>query len=85
LRESIAFLRGVGNPRLGPHFVPAIVLLATFTIPLFLADLALEGRCEEYLFQRIPAFPRVAVAAGLALIVALFSANTGGAFVYFQF
>ena len=85
IRDSVAFLSGIGNLQLGSHFVAAMSFLAAFTVPLFLLDLTLEGRREEYLFERLAALPRVAAAAVLVLILALFSANSSAAFIYFQF
>jgi len=54
-------------------------------IPLFLLDLALEARNEEYVFEKSPEIWRVAAATSLVAVVMLFSANQIGAFIYFQF
>jgi D-alanyl-lipoteichoic acid acyltransferase DltB (MBOAT superfamily) len=85
LRESFAFLSGIGNLQLGAQFLPALTFLATFTVPLFLADLILESRKEEYIFQRLPGLSRVALGAAIMLAVVVFSANSTAAFIYFQF
>jgi len=68
-----------------PQLVTAYKFLALFTIPLFLLDLLLEARNEEFLFQRTTPPVRWAYASALVLIVALFSANQANAFIYFQF
>ena len=85
LSDSWGFLSGIGNLRLGPQFLPALIFLATFTLPLFLGDLMLESREEEYIFQRLPGLSRVAVGTAIILAVIVFSANTSAAFIYFQF
>jgi D-alanyl-lipoteichoic acid acyltransferase DltB (MBOAT superfamily) len=85
LHEAINFLGGIGHLQLGSHFIPGILFLAAFAAPLFLLDCMLEWRSEEYLFQRLPAMSRVVTAATLLLVVAVFSANSGAAFIYFQF
>jgi D-alanyl-lipoteichoic acid acyltransferase DltB (MBOAT superfamily) len=84
--EAVAFLQGLGRLHFGTQFASALTFLASYTIPLFALDLALESREEEYLFQRSSVFFRP-LAAGLALlmIVMAFTANKGAAFIYFQF
>ena len=85
LTEALGFIRGLGIVDWRPEFWVACKFLALFTIPLFLIDLSLETRDEEFLFQKA-AFPlRWAYASGLILIVAFFSANQANAFIYFQF
>jgi alginate O-acetyltransferase complex protein AlgI len=85
LRASFEFLSGIGVPTLGSGFGPALSFLAVFTAPLFLLDLLIESRGEEYVFQSSPAMARVAVGMALMLVVIVFSASTGAAFIYFQF
>jgi D-alanyl-lipoteichoic acid acyltransferase DltB (MBOAT superfamily) len=85
LHDAVAFLRGTGNIALGGQFVPAMTFLAIFTLPLFAIDVLLESRDEEYVFQRMPGWSRVAVGASYIGAVIALSANTNAAFIYFQF
>ena len=79
------FIGGLTNMHFGHTFTSAMAFLATYTLPLFLLDLALESRGEEYFLQRSPVRLRLAGGIGLAALVTTFAANTGGAFIYFQF
>jgi D-alanyl-lipoteichoic acid acyltransferase DltB (MBOAT superfamily) len=83
---ALAFLGGIQRLEFGPRFVPAILFLTAFTVPLFCLDLALEQRNEEYLFENSSSVrPRFAAALGFVMILLLFSANSSAAFIYFQF
>jgi D-alanyl-lipoteichoic acid acyltransferase DltB (MBOAT superfamily) len=83
---ALAFLGGIQHLEFGPRFVPAVLFLTAFTLPLFCLDLALEQRNEEYLFESSPGVrPRFAAALGFLMILLLFSANSSSAFIYFQF
>ncbi len=79
------FIKGIANPHLGPIFPSAMIFLAFFTVPLFLLDLTLENRGEEYIGQNAPQLSRVAVGLAMATLLIAFSANTNAAFIYFQF
>jgi len=85
LSAAVTFLGGLNKLEFGPQFGPALAFLATYTIPLFALDYALEVRHEEYPLQLSTA--RVRVAAGLAFtaVTLAFAANNGAAFIYFQF
>ena len=85
LQAAFAFLGGIERLEFGPRFVPAILFLAAFTVPLFCLDLALEKRKEEYLFESSYVLPRFVAALGFLTILLLFSANSNAAFIYFQF
>ncbi len=85
MSAALDFLAGVGRLRFGPDFGAALAFIAVFTIPLFLLDLMLEYRGEEYVFQRAPELSRVAAGLALVLAVIAFSANVGAAFIYFRF
>jgi alginate O-acetyltransferase complex protein AlgI len=82
---AFEFLGGIGRVQFGPDFVASLLFIATYIVPLFALDLFLEFRGEEYLLQTSPALSRVAVALGLTMLLAVFSANAGSAFIYFQF
>ena len=81
-------LRYLGNLRqIGwdPEYVTVVLMLALFTIPLFLIDLQQNATGEEYVFQfRAPAF-RIATAMVILGIITLFAAPEASAFIYFQF
>lgn len=83
--EVFHYLGGLGNLGWRPEFLPAFQFLALFSIPLFLLDLLLEYRDEEYLFEKTPPMYQLAYAASLLVAVTLFSANDVNAFIYFQF
>jgi len=85
LREAVLFLTGLGHWNWEPEYGVAFRYLALVVIPLFLLDLALEARNEEYVFEKSPEIWRVAAATSLVAVVMLFSANQIGAFIYFQF
>lgn len=85
MRAAIQFLGGLSRPEWRPEFLTAYKFLALFSIPLFLMDLCLEARDEEFLFQKRPPMNQLAYATALTLVVALFSANEANAFIYFQF
>jgi len=85
LKEASSLLSGVCTLTWRPEFATAFKFLAAFTLPLFLMDLSLEYRGEEYLFEKRPEAYRVAVGFLLLLVVTLFAANQVNAFIYFQF
>ena len=85
LRDAVHFLSGVTAFAWRPEFATAFAMLALFTIPLFLVDLVLERRGEEYLFATVAQPYRVAIAVGFLAAVVLFAGNQVNAFIYFQF
>jgi len=85
LGEALQFLGGLSVWAWQPEYGVALQFIAVFSIPLFVLDLILEARQEEYIFARTPEVYRVATAAGLAIAVTLFAANQVSAFIYFQF
>ena len=85
LSEALQFLSGITTLAWRPEFFTAFTMLAVFTIPLFLIDLFLEYRNEEYpLAVSFEPF-RIAVAFGFLAAVTLLSGNQINAFIYFQF
>jgi D-alanyl-lipoteichoic acid acyltransferase DltB (MBOAT superfamily) len=85
IRAAIDYLRGMTVMRWEPHLIAAAVFLAAFSIPMFVLDLMLEFRHEEYVFQLSSAPWRVAAGVGLTAIVLMFSGSLSSAFIYFQF
>lgn len=83
--DALHYLGGLGVWHWQSEYATALKFIALFTIPLFLLDLILEGRLEEYPFQKTPELYRAAVACSLAFIVTFFAANQVSAFIYFQF
>ncbi len=68
-----------------PEYLTAFQFLTFFAVFLFVIDLVNEYRAEEYLFERIPNRPRIAVATLVLLALTFFSGNETNAFIYFQF
>ncbi|HLH01273.1 MAG TPA: MBOAT family protein [Bryobacteraceae bacterium] len=85
LSYAVSFIRGLSVPAWRPEYAIAFKFLALFSIPLFLLDLLLENRREEYLFENKKVPLQWAYACGLVLAVLLFGANQSNAFIYFQF
>jgi D-alanyl-lipoteichoic acid acyltransferase DltB (MBOAT superfamily) len=83
--DAIHFLGGLRVIEWRPEFTTAFKFLAVFSMPLFLMDLFLEARAEEFVFQRTPVRVQMAYASALVIAVALFAANEANAFIYFQF
>ncbi|MBV9083316.1 MAG: MBOAT family protein [Acidobacteriaceae bacterium] len=85
LHAAVAFFQGLRVLEWRPAFITGYKFLILFSLPLFLLDLALERRNEEFLFEKTAFSWQWAYASALVLIVALFSANEANAFIYFQF
>ncbi len=85
VQYAFSFIRGLAFFVWRPEFVTACKFLAIFSIPLFLMDILLEARDEEFLFEKTQQKTQLAFASALVLIVAVFSANQANAFIYFQF
>jgi hypothetical protein len=83
--DAVHFIGGLRVFQWSPEFVTAFVFLALFSVPLFLMDLCLEAREEEFLFQKTPVQAQMAYASALVMVVAFFAANEANAFIYFQF
>jgi D-alanyl-lipoteichoic acid acyltransferase DltB (MBOAT superfamily) len=83
--DAVRFLKGLGRWSWKPEFGYALQFLTAFVVPLFLLDLVLEARNEEYLFETMPRIWPAVSAAFLSCAVVLFSANQINAFIYFQF
>ncbi|QOY92301.1 MBOAT family O-acyltransferase [Paludibaculum fermentans] len=85
IQGAFHVLAGLGHPGWRPELLAAFEFLALFSIPLFLLDLVLEYREEEYPLEKTKPYYQLAYAASLLLLVTLFSANDVNAFLYFQF
>ncbi len=85
LHEAGRMLSGLGVWSWRPEYGTALLMLAAFSVPLFLLDLLLEIRQEEYPLMRIAEPWRIASAMTMAFLVLCFAANQVNAFIYFQF
>jgi alginate O-acetyltransferase complex protein AlgI len=85
LHDALNFISGLRVIQWNAEYITAFVFLALFSMPLFLMDLCLEARGEEFLFQKTPVQAQMAYASALLVVVALFAANEANAFIYFQF
>jgi alginate O-acetyltransferase complex protein AlgI len=85
VQEAFAMLAGIGNLVWIPEYGTAFAFLAAFSIPMLLLDLVNERRGEEYLFERLSAQTRAAVAMSLVLGAVMFAGSSVNAFIYFQF
>jgi alginate O-acetyltransferase complex protein AlgI len=83
--EALTFLGGLFTVAWQPEYVSAAVMLAAFSVPLFMVDLFLEARDQEYPFAQTPYLMRTAAAAVAVLLLAFASGNEANAFIYFQF
>ncbi len=83
--DAMAMFRGLGRWEWRPEYLTAFKFLAVFTIPLFVLDLALEARGEEYLFEKASLQRRYILAGALTALTLAFSGNQTNAFIYFQF
>jgi len=83
--EATTFLGGLGRWEWKSDYGMALQFLVLFATPLFLLDLLLEKRDEEYPLERMPATYRIAAATGLVAVISFFAANQVSAFIYFQF
>jgi alginate O-acetyltransferase complex protein AlgI len=83
--EAVSLLGGLTHWAWQPELLTAFKFLAAFAVPLFVLDLLLESRREEYAFASTSALARVALAMSLVCLTTLFAANQLNAFLYFQF
>jgi D-alanyl-lipoteichoic acid acyltransferase DltB (MBOAT superfamily) len=85
LHDAVSLIGALRVLAWRPELIVAYKFLALFTIPLFLVDVLLETRGEEFLFEKTTAPMQWAYASALLLAVGLFSASEANAFIYFQF
>ena len=83
--SALQFLSGMLHWNWAPEYATAALFLALVTLPLFAMDVLLEKRQEEYAFERTSPQARLIVACVAVLALVLFSGNSAGAFIYFQF
>ena len=85
IREAFRFLGGLRTFDWHPEYFIALKFLALFSIPMFLMDLRLESKGEEYIFQKSSPVFRTALGTAVLAVIALFAANQANTFIYFQF
>jgi alginate O-acetyltransferase complex protein AlgI len=85
LRESLAFLGGLGTLAWSPMYGIAARFLTVTCLMLFIVDLINESRGEEYVLERSVHLRRVAVGVAMMIVVTFFAANQLNAFIYFRF
>src|SRR3989454_2989484 len=85
LSSAVHFLAGLSNFAWRSEYVPALVMLVLFTLPLFCIDLLLEAGNQEYPFAKASYAVRTGLAIVAFVVLAFFSGNNLNAFVYFRF
>jgi len=85
VNEAFQLLSGIGTITWRPEFLIAAKFLAVFSLPLFIMDLIMESRREEYPLEQSPEIYRIAFGTAMLVLVTLFSGNQINAFIYFQF
>jgi len=85
LSSALELLGGFFNFTWRSEYASAFLMLSFFSVPLFLVDMLLEDKNQEYPFAEAPYAVRTGLAATALLLLAFFSGNDLNAFIYFQF
>jgi D-alanyl-lipoteichoic acid acyltransferase DltB (MBOAT superfamily) len=85
LASAVEFLSGLSNFAWRAEYTSAFLMLALFSLPLFLVDLLMESSGQEYPFATASYSLRTALAVAAFVLLAFFSGGSLNAFVYFQF
>lgn len=85
LGAALEFLSGLSNFTWRSEYASAFLMLAIFTVPLFLIDLLLEASNKEYPFAEAHYAVRTGVAVAALVVLAVFSGSNFNTFIYFQF
>src|ERR1051326_1664549 len=85
LTSALKLVAGLFHYAWRSEYAAALTMLCAFSIPLFLVDLFLEARNEEYPFAEAPYAVRTAMAIIAVVVLAIFSAGKFSTFIYFQF
>ena len=85
LSSAVYLLGGLAHFAWRTQYAAALVMLCLFSIPLFVADLLMEARKQEYPFAEAPYAVRTAMAVFAFVVLAFFSGGKSSTFVYFQF
>lgn len=68
-----------------PVYTVAIKFLSFYALMLFIIDLRLEAKNEEYLFESCSLGCRLFAGIVFCILITLLGANQENAFIYFQF
>lgn len=85
LPAAVEFLSGLSNFAWRSEYATSYFMLCLFSVPLFIADLVMEASNQEYPFAKSSYAFRTGFATAALVVLALFSANTFNAFIYFRF
>jgi len=85
ISAALEFLAGVFRYAWQSQYVAAFVMLSIFSVPLFLVDLFLEARNQEYPFEEAHYAVRTGFAILAFVVLAFFSQSKFNTFIYFQF
>jgi alginate O-acetyltransferase complex protein AlgI len=85
ISSAVQFLGGLFRYTWQSQYAAAFVMLCVFSVPLFLVDLLLEARNQEYPFAEAPYAVRTGLAVTAFLVLAFFSQSKFNTFIYFQF
>jgi D-alanyl-lipoteichoic acid acyltransferase DltB (MBOAT superfamily) len=83
--SAVQFLSGLFRYAWQSQYAAAFVMLSIFSMPLFLIDLLLEARNQEYPFAEAPYAVRTGLAVIAFIVLAFFSQSKFNTFIYFQF
>jgi alginate O-acetyltransferase complex protein AlgI len=85
LTSAVTLLGGLFRYDWRSEYAAALTMLCAFSMPLFLVDLLLESRNEEYPLAEAPYAVRTALAVVAIVVLAIFSGSKPSTFIYFQF
>jgi D-alanyl-lipoteichoic acid acyltransferase DltB (MBOAT superfamily) len=85
LGSAVQMLGGLFHFAWQSRYFTAFLMLSIFSLPLFLVDLLLEARNQEYPFAEAPYAFRTGLAIIALIVLAYFSASKFSTFIYFQF
>jgi len=85
LRSAMRFIAGITKAAWRPEYGSAFIMLAIFSLPLFVADLFLESTGGEYPFSTSSYRARTTFSFVAVILLVMLSANNMSAFIYFRF
>jgi len=85
IADALEMIRNLSHFQWSPDYAAALLFLGILAGLALIIDLQLEASGQEYPFARGSKITQVASVASLTLLLLLFSASGGNAFIYFQF
>lgn len=85
VNAAIKMLSNLGSLQWRAEYGTVAMFLTFFALPLFLLDLLMSRRSDEYPFATSSYSARILAAAAMVVMTLLFSASSASAFIYFQF